>query len=88
MRSIKRRVSSQQSQLNEKLSREGKSVFGGTINMAARIAASSVPGEILVSDTVRNLARTSSKVVFENRDLHTLKGVADPQHLFTIRVPV
>jgi class 3 adenylate cyclase len=65
--------------------REGKNVFGGTVNIAARIADSSAPGEILVSDTLRSLARTSTNVVFEDRGYHTLKGISDPQHLFEIK---
>src|SRR3990172_9605898 len=68
--------------------REGKNVFGGAVNIAARIAASSVPGEILISDTVRSLARTSTNVTFEDRGDHILKGIADPQRLFAIRMPV
>jgi len=68
--------------------REGKNVFGGAVNIAARIAASSVPGEILISDTVRSLARTSTNVTFEDRGDHILKGITDPQRLFGIRVPV
>ncbi|KRT66015.1 MAG: hypothetical protein A2Z36_01680 [Chloroflexi bacterium RBG_19FT_COMBO_48_23] len=67
--------------------REGKNVFGGAVNIAARIAASSVPGEILISDTVRSLARTSTNVTFEDRGDHILKGIADPQRLFAIRMP-
>jgi class 3 adenylate cyclase len=68
--------------------REGKNVYGGAVNIAARIAAASAPGEILVSDTVRSLARTSTNVVFEDRGLHTLKGVSDPHRLFVIQTPV
>ena len=67
--------------------REGKNVFGGAVNIAARIAASSVPGEILISDTVRSLARTSTNVVFDERGDHILKGIADPLRLFVIRMP-
>jgi class 3 adenylate cyclase len=36
---------------------EGNNVYGGAVNIAARIAAASAPGELLVSDTVRSLAR-------------------------------
>src|SRR3990172_5018661 len=47
--------------------REGNNVFGGAVNIAARIAAASAPGEVLVSDTVRGLARTSAGVTFDDR---------------------
>ena len=65
--------------------REEGDVYGGAVNLAARIAAASAPGEILVSDVVRGLARTSAGVAFEDRGLVTLKGIADPQHVFAAR---
>ena len=60
-------------------------VYGGAVNIAARIAAASAPGEVLVSDTVRGLARTSAGVSFEDRGEHELKGVGEPQRLFAVR---
>ncbi|MEE8345904.1 MAG: adenylate/guanylate cyclase domain-containing protein, partial [Dehalococcoidia bacterium] len=65
--------------------REGNNVYGGAVNIAARIATASAPGEVLVSDTVRSLARTSADVTFDDRGEHELKGVADPQRLFAVR---
>jgi class 3 adenylate cyclase len=65
--------------------REGGDVYGGAVNIAARISALSAPGEVLVSATVRDLARTSSGVAFEDRGEHTLKGVADPVRIFAIK---
>src|SRR3990170_2607764 len=59
--------------------REGNNVFGGAVNIAARIASASAPGEVLVSETVRSLARTSAGVTFEDRGEHELKGVSEPQ---------
>jgi class 3 adenylate cyclase len=64
--------------------REENNVFGGAVNIASRISALS-PGEVLVSDTVRSLARTSAGVRFEDRGEHALKGVADPQRVFAVR---
>ena len=43
------------------------------------------PGEILVSDIVRGLARTSAGVAFEDRGEHDLKGIAEPQRLFAVQ---
>jgi len=57
----------------------------GAVNIAARIAAASAPGEILVSDTVRNLARTSAGAIFEHRGEHTLKGVGEVVRIFAAR---
>ena len=65
--------------------REGNNVYGGAVNIAARIATASAPGEVLVSDTVRALARTSAGVAFDDRGEHSLKGVADPQRLYAVR---
>ena len=60
-------------------------VYGGAVNIAARIAGASAPGEVLVSDTVRGLARTSAGVTFDDRGEQTLKGIAEPQRLFAVR---
>jgi class 3 adenylate cyclase/pimeloyl-ACP methyl ester carboxylesterase len=65
--------------------REGNNVYGGAVNIAARIAAASAPGEVLVSQTVRDLARTSAGVTFDDRGEHELKGVGEPQRLFAVR---
>ena len=65
--------------------REGNNVYGGAVNIAARIAGASAPGEVLVSDTVRGLARTSAGVTFDDRGEHELKGIEGPQRLFVVR---
>ncbi len=33
-------------------------IYGGAVNVSSRVAAASEPGEVLISDTVRGLART------------------------------
>jgi class 3 adenylate cyclase len=60
-------------------------VYGGAVNIAARIAADSAPGEVLVSETVRSLARTSAGVSFEDRGEHELKGVGEPVRVWAVR---
>jgi class 3 adenylate cyclase len=65
--------------------REGNNVYGGAVNIAARIASASERGEVLVSDTVRGLARTSAGVTFDDRGEHSLKGIEEPQRLFVVR---
>jgi class 3 adenylate cyclase len=65
--------------------REENNVFGGAVNLASRISAMAAPGEVLVSDIVRGLARTSSGVMFEDRGEHALKGIAEPQRVFAVR---
>jgi class 3 adenylate cyclase len=64
--------------------REGNNVYGGAVNIAARIAAASAPGEVLVSQTVRDLARTSAGVTFDDRGQRKLKGVEGRQRLFAV----
>ncbi len=65
--------------------REGNNVHGGAVQLASRVQATAAPGEILVSDIVRGLARTSAGVAFEDRGEHELKGIAEPQRLFAVR---
>ncbi len=60
-------------------------VYGGAVNIASRICGLCEPGEILVSATVRELARTSAGVAFEDRGEHALKGIADPVRVFAVR---
>jgi class 3 adenylate cyclase len=65
--------------------REENNVYGGAVNIASRISGLSAPGEMLVSDTVRSLARTSAGVSFEDRGEHSLKGIDDAVRLFAVR---
>jgi class 3 adenylate cyclase len=64
--------------------REEGNVFGGAVNIAARISGLSAPGELLVSDTVRSLARTSTGVSFEDRGEQPLKGVGEAVRVFAV----
>ena len=65
--------------------REEGNVFGGAVNIAARISGESEAGEVLVSDTVRGLARTSAGVSFEDRGERELKGVGEPVRVWAVR---
>ncbi len=67
------------------VTREGDNVYGGAVNIASRVCSLSAPDEILVSATVRDLARTSAGVSFEDRGEHALKGIADPMHVYAVR---
>jgi class 3 adenylate cyclase len=64
--------------------RTGSAVHGGAVNIAARVCDAAPPGETLVSDTVRSLARTATSVQFVDRGLHQFKGVSDPHHVFAV----
>ncbi len=65
--------------------REEGNVYGGAVNIASRISALSAPGEVLVSETVRSLARTSVGVRFEDRGEQSLKGVGEPVRVWAVR---
>ena len=67
--------------------REEGNVFGGAVNVAARISDASEAGETLVSSTVRDLARTSAGVSFEDRGERDLKGVSDAVRVFAVAHP-
>ena len=64
--------------------RERGNVYGGAVNVAARISAAAAPGEVLVSDVVRVLARTSAGVTFVDRGSHELRGVTEAHRLFRV----
>jgi class 3 adenylate cyclase/pimeloyl-ACP methyl ester carboxylesterase len=64
--------------------REEGNVFGGAVNIAARICSLSAAGEILVSDVVRGMARSSAGVVFENRGEREMKGVGEPVRVYAV----
>jgi adenylate cyclase len=65
--------------------REDNNVYGGAVNIASRISGLSAPGEVLVSDTVRSLARTSAGVRFEDRGEQPLKGVSEAVRVWAVR---
>ncbi len=59
-------------------------IYGGAVNIAARISGLSAPGEVLVSDVVRTLARTSAGVRFEDQGEQALKGVGEPVRVWAV----
>ena len=65
--------------------REQDNVYGGTVNIASRICGLSAPGEILVSDVVRGMARSSAGVEFEDRGEQEMKGVGEPVRVYAVR---
>jgi class 3 adenylate cyclase/pimeloyl-ACP methyl ester carboxylesterase len=65
--------------------REENNVYGGAVNIASRISGLSAPGEVLVSQTVRDLARTSAGVSFVDRGEQSLKGVGEAVRVWAVR---
>jgi len=54
---------------------------GLTVHIGARVAGLAQPGEVLVSNTVKDLV-AGSGLRFEDRGDHVLKGVPGQWHLF------
>jgi class 3 adenylate cyclase len=65
--------------------REENNVYGGAVNIASRICALAAPGEILVSDVVRGMARSSAGVEFEDRGEQEMKGVGEMVRVYAVR---
>jgi class 3 adenylate cyclase len=59
----------------------GNDLAGIAVHIGARVAALAGPGEVLVSQTVRDLV-AGSGLTFEERGTHSLKGVPDDWRLF------
>jgi class 3 adenylate cyclase len=64
----------------------GEDVGGIAVHIGARVSAMAVPGEVLVSSTVKDLVAGSS-ITFEERGTHTLKGVPGEWRLFAVTGP-
>ena len=63
--------------------RVGARIRGLTVHIGARVAALAGSGEVLVSQTVRDLA-AGSGITFEDAGEHELKGVPDRWHLYRV----
>jgi class 3 adenylate cyclase len=59
----------------------GDDLAGIAVHIGARVAALAAPGEVLVSQTVRDLV-AGSGLTFTERGVHTLKGVPSEWRLF------
>jgi class 3 adenylate cyclase len=64
--------------------RAGSGLRGLAVHVGARVGASAMPGEILVSRTVRDLV-AGSGIVFEDAGTHELKGIPDAWQLYRVQ---
>lgn len=64
--------------------REGDDLFGTSVNLASRICAAAGPGEIFVSETVRQVVSHLEGAEYVDRGFKELKGFADAQRLFEV----
>ena len=58
-------------------------ISGIAVNIGARVGATAGPGEVLVSQTVKDLV-AGSGLDFEDRGAHDLKGVPGPWRLYAV----
>jgi YVTN family beta-propeller protein len=63
----------------------GDELFGAAINLAARVMDRADGGEILTTDTVRQLVGTMTEASFRDRGRVALKGFAERQRLYEVR---
>ncbi len=61
----------------------GDDVGGLAVHIAARVMAGAAPGEVRVSNTVKDLV-VGSGLRFEDRDTHELRGVPGEWHLWAV----
>ena len=61
----------------------GAKISGIAVHIGARVAAKAAPGDILVSNTVKDLV-AGSGLGFEGRGVHTLKGVPGDWPLYAV----
>jgi class 3 adenylate cyclase len=64
------------------ISRRDDGLFGSAVNLAARITAQAGPGEILISEVVKQLAGTIANVEFRDRGRFHLRGFPDRWRLY------
>ncbi|MET0628393.1 MAG: AAA family ATPase [Acidimicrobiia bacterium] len=63
---------------------DGPRIFGGPVNLAARICDLTGPDEILVSESIRAAAADLHGVAFVDRGEHLLKGIERPQRTYAV----
>jgi class 3 adenylate cyclase/DNA-binding CsgD family transcriptional regulator len=61
-------------------------IFGDGVNIAARLEALAAPGDICVSQVVREQVRDKLDIAFEDAGEQRVKNIARPVHVFRVRV--
>jgi pimeloyl-ACP methyl ester carboxylesterase len=62
---------------------QGQSPSGIALHVGARVASLASGGEVLVTATTRDLV-AGSGISFEDRGVHTLKGIDEPRRLYAV----
>ena len=55
------------------------------VDQDVRLRGLCAPGEILASNVVRGMARSSAGVEFDDRGEHELKGIGEPVRVYAVR---
>ena len=58
--------------------------IGTAVNIAARLCAAALPGEVLVTATVKGITQASIPIGFIARGRRRLKGIRDPVEVFAV----
>ena len=64
----------------------GDDISGITVHIAARVGALAGPSEVLVTRTVKDLV-VGSDLAFQDRGVHSLKGIEEAWHLYAVTPP-
>jgi class 3 adenylate cyclase len=65
--------------------RQGDDFYGRHVNIAARVAASALGGEVAVSGLVREIVGSSGEFAFDDGREVELKGIALPQRVYRVQ---
>ena len=68
--------------------RRGSDWFGGTLNIAARVAELAGPSEVLLTSATLESAKSPGGIAFEDDGLHELRHVSSPVHLYRARTRI
>jgi TolB-like protein/class 3 adenylate cyclase/tetratricopeptide (TPR) repeat protein len=63
---------------------EGGDLYGGAVNIAARLQAMAEPGEIYVSRTVRDHVKNKIEATFEDLGEQTVRNIVEPVRVYRI----
>ena len=64
---------------------EGNDIFGDGVNVAARLEGISPPGEIVISETVRDHLGNKLDLQFEDKGAHALKNIEKPVRVYAVQ---
>ena len=66
------------------MQKEGDDFFGKHVNLAARVGAAAVGGQVLVSSLLKDLVAPSGQFAFDEGTELTLKGLAGTHRVYAV----